>query len=103
MLVNLRAVGVGQIPPIGRLEWMPTTGKSAAVTGKALFSKGNTPEWSDTQYFRRDSLKPGTRIVGPAILEQLDTTTVVPPGACLSVLPDGHLVIDLEEALAHAA
>jgi N-methylhydantoinase A/oxoprolinase/acetone carboxylase beta subunit len=103
MLVNLRAVGVGQIPPIGRLEWMPTPGKSGAVTGKALFSKGNTPEWSDTQYFKRDSLKPGTRIVGPAILEQLDTTTVVPPGACLSVLPDGHLVIELQEALAHAA
>ena len=103
MLVNLRAVGVGQIPTIDRLEWAPTAGKSAAVTGKALFSGEYLPQWSDTQYFKRDSLTPGTCIVGPAILEQLDTTTVVPPGACLSVLPDGHLVIDLQEALAHAA
>ena len=61
------------------------------------------PQWRDTQYFIRDGLESGARITGPAIVEQLDTTTIVPPGAVLNVLPDGHLVIDLQEALAHAA
>lgn len=103
MLVNLRAIGVGQIPPIGQLEWVPTSTKSSAFNGMALFPGAQTPQWLDTQYFIRDGLESGARITGPAILEQLDTTTIVPPGAVLNVLPDGHLVIDLQEALAHAA
>ena len=28
----------------------------------------------------RDGLTPGTQIVGPAIIEAMDSTTVVPPG-----------------------
>ena len=28
----------------------------------------------------RDGLTPGTEIVGPAIIEAMDSTTVVPPG-----------------------
>ena len=103
MLVNLRAIGVGQIPPIGQLEWVPASTKSSAVNGFALFPGAQSPEWRDTQYFIRDGLESGACITGPAIVEQLDTTTIVPPGAVLNVLPDGHLVIDLQEALAHAA
>ena len=103
MLVNLRAVGIGKIPPTGQLEWVQAPNASNTVTGIALFAGTDAPEWRETQFLKRDSLSPGTRILGPAILEQLDTTTVVPPGACLRVLPNGHMVIDLEEALAHAA
>ena len=30
--------------------------------------------------YERDDLRPGARIDGPAIIEQLDSTVVVPPG-----------------------
>ena len=33
-----------------------------------------------TAVHRRDALRPGARIDGPAIVEQLDSTVVVPPG-----------------------
>ncbi len=33
-----------------------------------------------TSFFRRSGLKPGHRIEGPAIVEQADTTTAIPPG-----------------------
>ncbi|WP_207955892.1 hydantoinase/oxoprolinase family protein [Rubrobacter marinus] len=33
-----------------------------------------------TAVYRRDGLRPGARIDGPAIVEQLDSTVVVPPG-----------------------
>ena len=34
-----------------------------------------------TPVFQRDELTRGARIDGPAIVEQVDSTTVVPPGA----------------------
>ena len=35
--------------------------------------------------FRRDDLPCGFRFAGPAIVEQVDSTTVVPPGAAAEV------------------
>jgi hypothetical protein len=36
--------------------------------------------WHDTPIYRRESLAAGTALDGPAIIEQLDTTTVIEPG-----------------------
>ena len=47
----------------------------------------------DTPVFARSRLRPGTEIAGPAILEQLDATTVVHPGDRARV--DGHANLDL--------
>jgi len=38
--------------------------------------------------YERDDLRPGARIDGPAIIEQLDSTVVVPPGGRAEV--DGY-------------
>jgi N-methylhydantoinase A len=35
---------------------------------------------TETALYERDRLPPGARLYGPAIIEQLDATTVVPPG-----------------------
>lgn len=35
--------------------------------------------WVDTPVFNRDELPAGTQLVGPAVIDQLDSTTVVPP------------------------
>jgi len=50
----------------------------------------------ETKIFRRDALAAGEGVAGPAIVEQLDSTTVVPPG--WSVTPDdyGNLVLERE-------
>ena len=45
----------------------------------------------DTPVYDRDALRAGTRLDGPAIVEQLDSTIVVPPGVTAEV--DPHLNI----------
>lgn len=46
------------------------------------------PDPRDTPVFQRDDLHPGLRLSGPAIVEQLDTTTIVPPDYELAI--DGY-------------
>jgi len=43
--------------------------------------------------FDRDRLAPGATVSGPAILEQAESTTVVPPAWAGNVLADGTLVL----------
>ncbi len=47
-----------------------------------------------TTLYDRDLLSPGSRIDGPALLVQLDTTIVVPPGWGGAVDPYGNLVLE---------
>jgi N-methylhydantoinase A len=48
----------------------------------------------DTAVLDRDALRAGHRFAGPALVEQLDTTTVVPPGVTCEVDARGNLIID---------
>jgi N-methylhydantoinase A len=55
------------------------------------------PEKSvEAKVYSRTDLKPRHRIVGPAIFEQLDTTTPLYPGDIAVVTPDGHLIIQID-------
>jgi N-methylhydantoinase A len=47
----------------------------------------------ETPVYSRDELGPGLSLSGPAIVEQLDSTTLVPPGARLTVDEHFNLVI----------
>ena len=46
-----------------------------------------------TQIYWRDDLKSGMTIDGPAVIQQLDSTTVVPPGTSVEVDPWMNLII----------
>ena len=48
-----------------------------------------------TPILRRESLGPGSTLEGPAVIEQLDTTTVLPPGCRAAVDDAGNLIIDV--------
>ncbi|WP_273846751.1 hydantoinase/oxoprolinase family protein [Rubrobacter calidifluminis] len=52
---------------------------------KVVFGDGESVE---TAIYSRDSLSPGARIAGPAIVGQLDSTVVIPPGDTAEV--DGY-------------
>ncbi len=49
----------------------------------------------DTPVHRRDQLAVGTRISGPALVEETDSTTLIPPGGAFEVQADGSLVVDV--------
>ncbi|MEA2866998.1 MAG: N-methylhydantoinase, partial [Bradyrhizobium sp.] len=62
-----------------------------ALTGsrRVWFEEG----WMDTPIYQRDRLPLNSEFVGPAILEQLDATTVVEPGDLARIDAVGNLVI----------
>jgi len=45
--------------------------------------------------YARTELKPGHRVSGPAVIEQLDTTTPIYPGDIAEVTVDDHLIIQI--------
>ncbi|RGE21990.1 hydantoinase/oxoprolinase family protein [Leucobacter sp. wl10] len=54
-------------------------------------------EWIDTPVYERVALAAGTRFEGPVIITQLDSTTVVPPGARAEIDEWFNIRIHLEE------
>jgi N-methylhydantoinase A len=67
---------------------------SAAVTGRRQVWMG--AGFVPCPVYDRERLRPGNRIAGPAVVEQMDTTTVVPPGMDARV--DAYLNLLLEAA-----
>ena len=51
----------------------------------------------DCPVYRRDALPAGCTLTGPAIVEELDSTTLVPAGHTLSVLPNGLFRVALPD------
>lgn len=51
----------------------------------------------ETRIYDRAEMRPGQRVKGPAIVEQMDTTTPVYPGDVAEVTADGHLIITINE------
>lgn len=56
-----------------------------------------TKGFVDTPVLARARLRPGARIAGPAIVEQLDCTTVIEPGQAATADEHGNLVIAVGE------
>jgi N-methylhydantoinase A len=56
------------------------------------FSRAGAPH--DTPVYRRTDLGVGQRIVGPAIVEERETTAVIRPNWTVTVAPDGSLIAD---------
>jgi N-methylhydantoinase A len=92
--VNLRVV-VGRRPPAlpssaSNLSRTPAASSHARVV---WFSPSGGP--TETPVLSRTSLAVGTKIIGPAIIEQTDTTTVVYPGHACEVHACGALILTL--------
>jgi N-methylhydantoinase A/oxoprolinase/acetone carboxylase beta subunit len=101
-IVHLRSYAVGVMPEL-RAEHLEQG--AAAVPDDAfldrhavLFADGAEHARHDTPFYDRTRLLAGNVISGPAVIEQLDSTTVLPPGVTAAVRPDGTIVIDIEEA-----
>jgi N-methylhydantoinase A len=77
-IVNLRAVHRYPLPP-PRLGRRPASGGSPAAARKGSRRAWFGGAWHDTSLYERDRLPAGEVIAGPAIVEQPDTTTIVPP------------------------
>jgi len=70
------------------------TDASVAITGSRDVWMAGAGGFVDTPLYDRALLRPGHTFKGPAIVDQLDTTTVVPPDMTVSV--DAYLNLILE-------
>ncbi|HET9000658.1 MAG TPA: hydantoinase/oxoprolinase family protein [bacterium] len=91
-LVSYRCQGIGLVPqpPAPRLNALPGTPDSRARRGarRAWFDG-----WVDTPLYDRERLGAGDELSGPAIIEQYDSTIVVPPGFRLRCDVSGNVVL----------
>jgi len=90
-MVNMRLGVIGKRPKLK----FPRLGKGRAATGAAH----RDVYFSDTRkavccpVFQRDSLNAGTRIIGPALIQEHGTTTVLFNKDECKVAPSGELII----------
>ena len=98
LVVSLRTAVVGHRRPVGLEGLAPRDGRAASAepsgTRRVWFDGG----WRETPVYRREDLAPGAAFAGPAIVEQLDSTTVVEPGDTVRVDPLGNLDIAVAPA-----
>jgi N-methylhydantoinase A len=80
-------------PRVISRDALPGARRRAVPTGycRVVESRGRALRWP--VYWRRD-LKSGSRMVGPALIAEDDTTTVVPRGFSAATTRRGHLVLE---------
>lgn len=96
-IVNVRVSGAGYMPKLTTLA-APTGGSLEAAlirTEPCRFRIAGTLQAVPTAYYRRALLPVGERFLGPAIVLQTDSTTVIPPGTTAIVDPIGNIIMDL--------
>jgi N-methylhydantoinase A len=93
-LVAFKVTGVGHVDKTELLSWDSRRGKTqdALIGGRQVYFDGR---FVDTPCYERGLLGPGRRVAGPAIVEQLDCTTVILSGQAATV--DDHLNLVVEE------
>ena len=93
-VVTWKLSAVGGSPRIA-LAKAPTQGAGPAVKGgrRAYFPEAHG--YVDTPVYDRYALAAGARLAGPAIVEERESTTVLPPGASASVDEYANLLVEL--------
>lgn len=100
-VVNLRltAIGASRAPELPAYEGGASLEAAHVKTRDAVFRLNGPLQTFKTQIYRRDLLPLGVAVLGPAILLQKDSTTVVPPNAKAEVHPTGSVIITLEDSV----
>jgi len=91
VLVNLHTAVIGKRRPVdlASLAGKPPSALREAGRRRVWFAEG----WLETPVWRREELPLGAAFDGPAIIEQLDATTVIEPGNKVRVDALGNLVV----------
>ncbi|MBT0781370.1 hydantoinase/oxoprolinase family protein [Paracoccus sp. pheM1] len=94
-LVTFRAAASGLVQKADFVP-QPLEGDdaSAAVTGSRPVWMLEARDFVETTLYDRALLKPGNVVRGPAIIDQMDSTSVVPPGMAATVDPYLNLILE---------
>lgn len=91
-LVALRVVARGATAPVNEL---PPSIEQGDITAAILETRPAyfNGSWQQTPHYDRTKLAVGTRVDGPAIIRQYDTTTVLLPGHYAEIDAHGNILI----------
>lgn len=94
MILNMRTTAIGRVerPRLNRLDAGGSAPSRALKQTRRVFFGGAL----ECPAYDRDQLRAGNEITGPAIIEQMDTTTVLPPATSARVHESGSLIATLE-------
>lgn len=94
--VDLRVAGVlpTKTPDFGKLHEATGSGGTSEVDVRPVFHIERR-EWIDTPVHRRERLAIGSKILGPAVIEEFGSTTVLGVGDVAEVGLAGTLIVDI--------
>jgi N-methylhydantoinase A len=91
-IVSLRCSVIGELPKPSLQKVQ--SGSPPPPSRRRVYFTGEG--FVETKVFSRPVLKAGNRIAGPALVEEYGSTTVVPPGAALTVDDFGNLLVEVQ-------
>ncbi|MCA0058372.1 MULTISPECIES: hydantoinase/oxoprolinase family protein [unclassified Mesorhizobium] len=99
-LVNLNTSVTGVRPAIDLSRLIDPAGRAKTLdeARREIRPVWYSGRWHDTPVYAREELPLDAVIEGPAILEQMDATTVLEPGDRARSDADGNIIIDIGEA-----
>lgn len=95
-IINIRVTAVGQIDdlPAPTVDGGVDDLDSALLsTHEVIFDQAGQPQAQPTPFYDRGKLVAGQQLVGPCVLEQYDSTAVVPPGFAATIDAHGNVLI----------
>ena len=97
VLVNLHTSVIGRRKPVPLKTLISQTKHKKKLDDCIMHSRPVwfNSGWHDTPIYNREFLPPKIKFKGPAVIEQLDTTTVVEPENHVEVDKAGNLIISL--------
>jgi N-methylhydantoinase A len=90
--VNLRAVHQAR-PRSDTTSFRYEPAHGAALKGARRILTSDSAGFAEASVYERSRLEPGTRLHGPAIVEQADTTTLIEPGWQAQIDGSGSLIL----------
>ncbi|MCV0395249.1 MAG: hydantoinase/oxoprolinase family protein [Rhizobiaceae bacterium] len=99
-LVNLNTSVIGVRDEVDLSTLIEPAGRAANLAGSLVETRPVwfDGEWIDTPVHAREKLPLEAAFEGPAILEQLDATTVIEPGCSVRQDGDGNLIVGVGQA-----
>ena len=94
-LVNARATVTGPRPSVSPVTLEPSAGPPEPTDTHPIFVDGS---WVDAAVYDRATLRADDVVGGPAIVTEMDSTTLIPPGYAATVHASGSLLIRPSEA-----
>jgi len=94
-IVTWRVVGVGR-QSVREYVWPSAGAAEEASPAKRKIFSPQTGRFVDASIYKRYALQPGTRLRGPLVLEEAESTIVVPMVADVEIMQNRSVLVSLE-------